>query len=114
LQVKKPKYKNKKTVVDNIEFDSKKEANRYFELKFLLKVGEIKNLEFQPKYILIDDFKDFEGIWHRKIAYIADFRYWDVKKEKEIVEDVKGMKTEVYRIKKKLLLHKFNIHFREI
>ncbi|NCC71585.1 DUF1064 domain-containing protein [bacterium] len=108
------KYNNKKVIIDNIKFDSKKEANRYLELKFLLKYKKIKNLELQKVFLLQKSFKDNEGKTQRAIKYIADFQYIDVGSKKVIVEDVKGMKTEVYKIKKKLLLYKFpKIIFKE-
>lgn len=87
------KYHNKKVTIDNITFDSIKEGNRYAELKLLLRAKEIVNLKIQPKFEL-----------YAGITYIADFEYYDKKLQRDIVEDVKGMKTEVYRIKKKLFL----------
>lgn len=98
------KYGAIKTVVDNITFDSIKEARRYGELKELEKQGKIKNLTTHPKFLLQDKFKH-DGKTHRKITYSADFQY-----EKDgdiIVEDVKGFKTDVYRIKKKLFLFRY-------
>lgn len=47
------KYRNKKVEVDGILFDSKKEANRYMELKLLEKAGEITDLKRQVRYELI-------------------------------------------------------------
>tara|TARA_R100001377_G_scaffold66585_2_gene41854 strand:+ start:3898 stop:4215 length:318 start_codon:yes stop_codon:yes gene_type:complete len=88
------KYGNIKTVVDNIKFDSKAEARRYLELKLLEKAGKISNLELQPRY----DIK----IGGKYIAhYKADFRYFTAKET--VVEDVKGVKTPIYRLKKKLV-----------
>jgi len=90
----KNKYRAKKTTVDGIKFDSKKEAARYRDLKLLEKAGEITDLELQPKYdLIVNDTKC--GF------YKADFRY--IENGKEVVEDVKGMKTPVYNIKKKLI-----------
>ncbi len=68
------KYRNKKVIVDGEEFDSKKEGNRYKELKLLLKAGKISNLELQPRFLLQDGFKK-NGRTFRKIEYIADFKY---------------------------------------
>ena len=107
------KYKNKKVKVDNIVFDSIKESNRYKELKYLENAGLIKELVLQPKYELQPKFK-YEGKTVRKIEYIADFKYIDIKTNKEVVEDVKGIKTEVYRLKKKMMLYKYNIDVKEI
>lgn len=102
----KRKYKNIKKVVNGIEFDSIKEANRYQELLLLQKACEIRNLKLQPEFILQDSFR-LKKQTHRSIKYIADFQYQNFTTSEIIVEDVKGMKTEVYRIKKKLLLYKF-------
>ena len=107
------KYKNKKTVIDNITFSSIAEANRYKELKLLLYAKKIRNLELQPRFTLQCAFTDNQGIKHRKIEYIADFQYKE--KGKTIVEDVKGMLTGIYKLKKKLFLYSFqDLVFREI
>lgn len=109
------KYRAKKTVVDGIKFDSKREAERYCELNLLEKAKEIRNLELQPRFLLQDKFKDRNGKTHRKIEYVADFMYID-KDDKKIVEDVKGMMTDVYKLKKKLFLNLYDkeFDFREI
>lgn len=97
------KYKNKKTDVDGIIFDSKAEAKRYKELKVMEKAGLIKCLVLQPKFLLQDRFK-CRGKMYRKIEYIADFKYIEVETNKTIVEDVKGVETDVFKLKKKLFL----------
>lgn len=107
------KYNNGKTVIDGIKFDSKKEANRYMELKLMQRGGLISNLELQPKFTLLEKF-EHKGEKHRGISYYADFRYVDEKGE-TVIEDVKGKKTDVYQIKKKLLLSRYpDINFFEI
>lgn len=93
------KYKNTKIVVDNIKFDSNLEATRYKELKLLLRAGEISNLELQPRFLLQDSFKK-NGKTYRKIEYIADFQY--IENGKTIVEDVKGIQTDVFKLKHKI------------
>lgn len=93
------KYKNKKTQVDMYVFDSAKEAKRYIELKLLERAGEISNLELQPRFLLQESFKK-NGKTYRKIDYVADFKY--IEKGKTIVEDVKGLQTDVFKIKHKL------------
>ena len=98
------KYNNKKTIVDNILFDSKKEAKRYKELKLMEKAGLITNLVLQPKFEILKSFKR-RGKTHRKIEYIADFRYFDNERKVEVVEDGKGISTDVFNIKKKLFLY---------
>lgn len=109
------KYRAKKVEVDGIKFDSKREANRYCELKLLEKANEIRNLELQPRFLLQDKFVDKHGKTHRKIEYVADFLYIN-KDDKAIVEDVKGVMTDVYKLKKKLFLKIYDeqYDFREI
>ena len=109
------KYNAKKTNVDGIKFDSIREAERYCELKLLEKAKEIRDLELQPRFLLQDKFKDKSGTTHRKIEYVADFMYID-KCGKTIVEDVKGVLTDVYKLKKKMFLKKYDnqYDFREI
>ena len=102
---KKSKYRAKKMELDGIMFDSKKEAQRYSELKMLEKGSVIKNLELQPRFLLQDKF-EYKGKLIRKIEYIADFKYID-ENGNTVVEDVKGLKTDVYNIKKKLFLNKY-------
>ncbi len=88
------KYKAIKTVVDGITFDSKKEASRYGQLKLLVRAGTISELKLQPRFdLIINDCKC--GF------YKADFDY--IENGKRVIEDVKGMKTPVYNLKKKLI-----------
>ena len=98
------KYHNQKTIVDGIEFDSKKEANRYCELKLLEKAGVIKYLELQPRFLLQPSFRK-NGKLHRKIEYIADFSY--VENNQLILEDVKGQETEVFKLKHKIFEYRY-------
>lgn len=109
------KYNAKKTVVDGIKFDSKKEAERYKELKALEHVGKIERLELQPRFTLMDGFR-YEGKAVRKIEYVADFLYRDLSTLEFVVEDVKGVKTDVYKLKKKLFLKHYGneYKFREL
>lgn len=111
----KSKYRAKKMELDGILFDSKKEAERYSELKMLERAKLITNLELQPKFLLQEKF-EYNGKVIRKIEYIADFKYID-EKGNTVVEDVKGLKTDVYNIKKKLFLNKYmnkKLIFKEI
>ena len=101
------KYGAVKTEVDGIVFDSKKEAARYQELKLMERAGEIRGLVLQPTFVI-----NVEG---KKIcSYKADFRYELLVRGRDglrdpnrtytnVVEDVKGVKTPVYRLKKKLV-----------
>lgn len=108
------KYKNQKTIINNIKFDSKKEASRYTYLKLLEKAHEIKDLELQKEFILQEAF-DKNSKHYRKISYIADFFYFDLKRNKWIVEDTKGMRTDVYKLKKKMFEYQYsNLEIEEI
>lgn len=102
------KYHARKTVVDGITFDSRREAKRYGELKLLERAGAIKGLQRQVRYELIPAF-DAGGKHYRPTTYIADFTYTDCETGKGIVEDVKGVRTDVYRLKAKLFAHKFGV-----
>lgn len=102
------KYGNIKTVTsDGIKHDSIKEANRWCELNLLLKAGYITDLQRQVKFELIPK---QEG--ERALYYIADFVYTE--NGIQVVEDVKGMKTKEYKIKKKLMLYFHGIKIKEI
>ena len=101
---KKSKYSSAKTDVDGIRFDSKKEAEFYAELKLREKAGEISDLRLQPRYLLQEAFKH-DGKQYREIEYVADFEY--IENGETVVIDVKGFKTAVYMLKKKLFLYKY-------
>ena len=111
------KYGNQKTYADGIIFDSKKEANRYLELKLMEKAHLIKDIRLQPKYQLIPEIKGPKGgLIQRPIYYVADFEYYEKKGNDwlRVVEDVKGMRTEVYKLKKKLFRWKYGIEIKEV
>lgn len=103
---KRPKYRNKKVLFEGFVFDSKKEFERWNVLKILLNNGNIRLLECQVTYEL--------KVNKRTIAkYIADFRYVISATGEVIVEDVKGFKTPMYRLKKKLMQTIYNISIKE-
>lgn len=102
------KYHATKTVIDGITFDSKREAKRYQELKLLERAGAIRDLQRQVRYELIPAF-DCDGKHYRPATYIADFVYTDAKTGKEVVEDCKGFRTDVYRLKAKMFAHKYGV-----
>jgi len=101
------KYKAVKTTVDGIVFDSKKEAQRYHELRLMEKAGEISGLITQPEYDLEAPGGGLVG------RYLADFTYFDKKINGVVVEDVKGFKTALYRWKKKHVELQYGIQIRE-
>ncbi len=88
------KFRAVKTVVDGATFASKAEARRYNELRLMERAGDISRLELQPKFPV-----HINGVL--VCTYIADFAYFT--SSQRVVEDVKGVKTPVYRLKKKLV-----------
>ena len=68
------KYKNKKVIIDGIQFMSQKEGTRYCELKLMQKAKIISDLQLQPKFVLQEEFKK-KGKTYQAITYIADFLY---------------------------------------
>lgn len=106
-KLKQSKYKNKKVVVNGIKFDSQLEANHYKTLLLLERAGAIKDLRLQVKFELQPSFNK-NGKHYQAINYVADFVYYDISKEKTIVADSKGYKTEVYKLKKKMFEYKYS------
>jgi hypothetical protein len=101
------KYGAVPTVVDNMRFASKREAAHYGTLKILERAGKISLLQLQPGFRL-----EVKG--QLICTYVADFQYLDHGTMHVVTEDVKGMKTPVYRIKKKLLKALYDIDIVEI
>lgn len=100
------KYRAVRTVVNGIAFASKAEATAYQNRLLLQQAGDISDLELQPKYPLV--------VNGQKIAdYIADFRYKLNTTGAVIVEDVKGVRTPVYKLKKKLVKALYGIDILE-
>lgn len=106
------KYYNTPVDYDGHHFDSMAERDRYIELKLMQEMGVIEGLELQKKYILQPKGKYPSGRKYTEISYIADFVY---KYNGEIiVEDVKGYKTDVYRMKKKMMAKVYGIEITEV
>lgn len=103
------KFGAKKTVLDNITFASRAEAQRYADLKLLERIGEITDLELQPAFDLVVN-------GQKVCRYIADFRYRETATGETVVEDVKSAPTRTpeYRIKRKLMAALFGIDVREV
>lgn len=99
------KFHAKKTTVDGIIFDSKREAARYQELRLLERAGKIRDLNRQEKVELVPPF-NCDGKHFRGIYYVVDFTYTD-SEGNEVWEDVKGMKTPVYLLKRKLVAYRY-------
>lgn len=107
------KYRNKKTTIDGIKFDSIAEGMRYKELKLLEERNYITDLKLQPKFELQAKYTNNKGEHIRAITYRSDFSY--IENGKIIVEDVKGMETKEFKLKKKLFEYKYrNVEFRLI
>lgn len=100
--MKRNKYKNVPTIVDGFTFASKKEAKRYKELKILKLRGEVIDFKLQKSYKLAGRYR-----------YVCDF-FVKWKNGVECVEDVKGYKTPVYKLKKAWMKDKYNIDIVEI
>lgn len=107
------KYQNRKTTVDGITFDSAKEANRWCELRLLQRAGKIFELQRQVPFVLIPKQERDGKVVERAVVYKADFVYKDMNGE-EIVEDVKGLLTKEYILKRKLLLWQYGIRIKEV
>ena len=88
------KYRNKKVEIDGHTFDSKKEAQRYQELRWTEKAGLITNLKIQPRYPLQRGEIAVKYPNGRLARYTADFEYFDVETSELITEDVKGYMTK--------------------
>lgn len=123
------KYHNRKSRINGIRFDSKKEACRYQELRLAEKAGVIKDLQRQVKFVLIpaqrekskEVYQKGENkgkpkpgkLIERECSYYADFVYIDTKTGRIVVEDTKGMRTADYIIKRKLMLYVHSIRVKE-
>ena len=106
------KYSNHKTIMNGEIFDSRLEGRRWQVLQYLLRAGEIHDLERQKAYELQPAYT-IAGRKVRPIIYVADFVYTD-KNGKLHVEDVKGYRTDVYTIKKKMFEYRTGIQITEI
>lgn len=119
---KKSKYGNRKVVRDGIKFDSEREAARFGELKFLLKQGRIRDLRLQANFTLVEGYTTVEGKRIKPMVYRADFTYERATEPDYTgvvhwlpeVEDAKGMHTQAYELKKKLMQNKYGVTIREV
>lgn len=107
MKARRSKYGAVKTTVRGVVFDSAKESRRYEELCILQQAGDIRGLALQPKFpFYVNDKPIF--------VYKADFCYIDNATGQHVVEDVKGFKTPVYRLKKKLIEAQRGIKITEV
>jgi hypothetical protein len=93
---------------DGIVFASKAEMRRYDELQLLVKANVIKDLICQPKFELVPEFT-LLGKIYAPMTYVGDFQYYNNEKKKRIVEDVKGVETDVFKMKEKLMAYRHHI-----
>lgn len=106
------KYGAKPTFVDGKRFDSKREAARYRFLKERQDRGEISNLELQPSFKLKSGDRPIllksKGYPNgRQATYFADFAYWCPVQEKRVIEDSKGFRTDIYKLKRAIVEAQF-------
>ena len=100
------KYKAVKEVVDGITFASKHEARRYRQLKLMERAKTIQDLHLQVAFPLIK--KSKHG---REIKYVADFVYYE--NGHMVVEDAKGYRTDIYKLKKRMMAELYGIEIKE-
>lgn len=100
------KYGAVRTEFDGIRFASLREAERYRQLRLLSLAGHVSNLQLQVPYVL----KAEGGVPVSK--YVADFVYRDERTQQTVVEDAKGVKTAVYRLKEKWMKAQYGIEVR--
>ena len=108
----KSKYGARKITIDGERFDSKREAARYQELRLQEKLGAIRNLQRQVAFVLLDDYTRPDGVRIRGIKYLADFVYV-AKGGNLIVEDCKGFRTDIYKLKKKMFEARYGTIIKE-
>ena len=89
------KYRNEPVVIDGIRFDSKRESIRWHVLRLLERAGDIKDLKRQVRYQLTAHDKPVT-------VYVGDFEYFDNATKATVTEDVKGVETDVFKLKAKL------------
>ena len=101
------KYHAQPTLVDGIRFASRKEAARYREPRLLERAGEIQGLQLQVPFVLLP-----KSQYGRPVKYIADFVY--IQGGRQVVEDAKGYRTDVYKLKRRLMAELLGIKIKEV
>lgn len=100
------KYHSRRTTVAGITFDSIREAERYLVLKDMEKHREIEDLRLQERFEILPKHGR-----NRAVFYVADFVY--MKDGKMVVEDCKGYRTDVYKLKKKMFEYRYDTEILE-
>lgn len=111
------KYHARPVWIDGIRFASKREGQRYEELKLLARSGEIRDLELQPRFPIVvgDTPVKIRSAGYpngRRVSYVADFKYRQG--DREVVEDVKGMDTPVSQLKRALVEAVYGVNVRVV
>lgn len=106
------KYQNQRINVDGHTFDSKAEARYYNELKLRKRANDIKDFTLQPRFRLLEGFTKHDKR-HSPIDYVADFQIVHNDGSVEVV-DVKGMQTQVFKIKEKLFHNKYSFKLTKV
>ena len=121
------KYGNRKVTFNGETFDSKRELSRYQELLLMQRAGKIHDLMRQVRFELVPTqyesyvrysaktgkrLKDGQRCVELAVNYIADFVYWEG--DQMVVEDAKGVRTEGYIIKRKLMRLQHGVAIREV
>lgn len=107
------KYRAKPCVIEGIRFASQREGRRFLELRMLEKAGEIRELELQPRFPLYA-LRASNGEVIKVADYVADFQFREGRDGALVVEDVKGMPTETYRLKKRIFEAQYGMQIREV
>lgn len=98
------KYHSRKVTINGITFASKLEAERYQQLMLLQNAKEITDLEYQKEFQIFEGYINcYTGEKHRSRYYVADFFYLDLRSKQWIVEDTKGVETDVFKLKWELV-----------
>lgn len=105
MNARRGKYNARAVYIGSLQFDSMAEAARYRELALLEAAGAIAGLQVHPCYELQPAFTDSTGKRWAAIRYEADFAYTE--DGTQVVEDVKGVQTAAFRLKRKLFLHRY-------
>lgn len=110
---KRSRYSNvKKVEHDGHKFDSARERDRYIDLSVMQRAGAIRDLELQPRIPIVIGGVEVRyppkanGARGSVMVYVADFRYYDVERDRLVIEDVKmqsGFLPEIFKFKRALL-----------
>lgn len=128
---KRSKFGAKSVEVDGLRFDSKREAARYAVLKVRMQAGDIRRLKCQPRYALCPliiehgDVRDINTGSNspRRLPvseYVADFEYEESDRGyggitwRLVIEDAKGVRTDIYKLKKRWFETQYGMTVREI